>query len=339
MRPKTIGVIAVLLSVLFAETGFAQEERQFANGTVWVPLPTKIETYMIVERGLGRCSSGRWLMISFANRDTLSDEDAAQGAVLDAVEGLSKICKEAKGILVNGYIASEAQPDANGEISPDQMILSADVSRWSGPTKIVGIRNKVLAEKEEAERAKAAAAAQAELDAKLAKQQAEDEEKRQEDDARFKAQQVEFANHIASVRALAQPHSGLLGFFGGGAEQKLVGVWSNPDGLCDRDLLVFYVQDTKRVSEFWSRAGELDLAPVFEGEWTVDNDIVQLRYTKELKMDGINKAVEVKEESVIGRVRLISADQDSLTITAKGVSDPLPLFLFYPEKTKLLRCK
>jgi len=38
---------------------------------------------------------------------------------------------------------------------------------------------------------------------------------------------------------------------------------------------------------------------------------------------------------VQGEARL--AQQKS--ITAKGVSDPHPLFLFYPDESKLLRCK
>jgi hypothetical protein len=351
VRWSVLGAMAGLLSALFAQTVFAQGERQFANGTVWVPLHTKLESYMVLERGSPRCSGGRRLMISFPDRETVSDQNAVRSAILDAVERLVEICKEAKSIGVDGYVASEAQPNANGEISYNQIVLRADVGRWSGPIKIASIDNKVLAEKikkENAEKeaaaeeaaAAAAAAAEAELEAKLAQQKEEAEKKRQEDEARLKTQQAEIANHIAEVRALAQPQSGgLLTLFGNSAEQKLIGVWSNADGLCDKDLLVFYVQDNKRLSEFWSSAGRLRLAPVFQGEWTVDNDILQLNYTKQLKTDGLSEAVEVKEAPVGGRVRLISADQDSLTITAKGVSDPHPLFLFYPDESKLLRCK
>ena len=332
-------LFGVGLAVAATAAAFAAEERQFSTGVRWVPLGGTTESYVRVEPKAPVCGGGRTIIIVFESRQQAESEAVVNDAILSAVRSLMVTCTTIRNIGVEGHLRENDHPDSAGVVPWDLRMLSAKVGVSSSEPRIFLLYNKVLAEKLERERATAAAAAQAELDAKLAKQQIEDEKKRQEDEALFKSQQAEVADHIAGVRALAQPQSSSLGLFGSSSEQKLVGVWSNPDGLCDTDLFVFYVQNDKHVAEFWSHVSKLRLAPVFQGDWTLDNDIVQLHYTKQLVPDGLGEAVKIKEEPVSGRVRLISAEKDNLTITAKGVSDPLPFLLFYPERSKLLRCK
>jgi hypothetical protein len=195
-------VFYVGVAMTVAVAAFAAEERQFPTGVRWVPLNSTTESYVRVEPKASICGGGRTIIMVFDSREQAESETAVKEAVLSAARSLKAICKIVFNIGVEGHLRENDRPDSAGVVPWELRMLSATVGFPSGEPKIALLRNKVLAEKEEAERAKAAAAAQAELDAKLAKQQAEDEKKRQEDDARFKEQQAEYADHIASVRAL-----------------------------------------------------------------------------------------------------------------------------------------
>jgi hypothetical protein len=330
MKPVYFLVVAAVVSA--ASGTLAAEERHFATGVRWVPLDSEVESYIRVDAKQPDCGGGRTIIVVFDTREQVEDSAAAENAVLDAALALMTRCKEIININVEGHLRSDDRPDDKGVISHERRIVEASVVPTPGGPLIGMMHNKAWFEKQQADRAAAEAVAQA-------KRRDEESKKREKDEATLAAQRLEFAAQLEKVKKLTQPQGSWFRWFGGGGDEKLIGIWSNPGGSCDRDTMAIYVEDGHRVVEIWGPVGDLDMAPRFRGEWTLDNDIVQMRFLRELRAGLLDKSATVVEKTTEGRVRLVSAENDSLHFSANGITDPHPLFLRYSAEKVLLRCQ
>lgn len=345
LRRKLLMALALVLCSGSPVLAQGYETREFADGARWFVFDGEVPSAIFVPSNAApQCHELGEVMLAFADRDQLLDEELIETAAVAGMEAYQELCQSLGGRpssarRVIGYLPSETEPDGQGRIATGDQVLTGNVTSMgaaAGTYRFMPRRNRVVEAARNTEREAQAAVRQAEREREVAQRAEERQRAQEERGAEIAALRETMERHLAESVGLAEP-TGVFGRLTGDDAASLTGIWSASQADCAKEKVIFFDQDGRGVVEWWRSHDRYGFLPWLSGHWELRQDMLVLDFQRNVEWSFLSGEVEDKAINETMQLVLADIDGDDLRLETPGERAPGLALLGAPEKL-FVRC-